>query len=207
MVDAVNTFPILPEGVLPYVVRTSKIMSFFWKELEFYPKGEFKYTATRNSLIQLGLNNLCVEFGTGATAHLKIANSLHKVYHEGRNDNDFTKSELDQTIEFLETIFGTCADSFKFKSDFEFSVNIGVNSASRIIEQLVRFKNKAARPMEKKNKEFGKKFYSDKFNFKVYNPILKLKLEIPLNNLQDLRNNNVLSMLGERLRKQTQRTA
>jgi hypothetical protein len=232
VIDAINSIINLPTGTLPVEVAQSLIGSFEWEGIEFFPLGKYSYKAEQGSLKTKGLDNMRVTFGTGETAKLKISNSLHKIYHDGRNDNDFTKNELIATIHYLESVFGLPLDSFRLSGDIEFGVNIPVKDANYIIEQCHRYNDKPMLPMLGKSKVYGKKVFTSKYNVKLYNPIKKLLLEdsmyckalgikdennilrieiqakaeyirnswkVPLYNLCDLMQDEVLTKLGQRL--------
>lgn len=234
MIDVVNMYPLLKEGTLPYEVANSIVDTFEWQDFVFFPYGEHSYKANKASMHSKGLSNMDMMFSTGETAYLKVSNSLHKVYHDGRNDNDFTKSQLKDTIVNLGYLLGLEVERFKLKGWFEFSVNIEVANAQQLIQQLIRYKNREVERMLQGAKLYGKKAYYQKYRIKVYNPIQKAILEdaqlckamgvydennlirieieakteyirnswnIPLSSLQDLLNDDVLTLLGKRITK------
>lgn len=234
MIDVVNMYPLLKEGTLPYEVANSILDTFVWQGFVFFPYGEFMYKANKTSMNSKGLSNMDMTFSSGETAYLKVSNSLHKIFHNGRNDNDFTKSQLKDTIENLGYLFDLEAARFKLRGRFEFSVNIEVSNAQQMIQQLIRYKDREVERMLQGAKLYGKKAYYQKYRIKVYNPIQKAILDdpqlckalalydenklirveieakteyirnswkVPLSSLQDLLNDDVLTLLGERITK------
>jgi hypothetical protein len=192
MIDAINMIVALPECAMPSVVCSSQIQDFYWQGLHFFPSGEYRYVANKQSLQRLDLSNLYISFGTGTTAKLKIANSLHKISHDGYNHTDFTKSQLEDVIHHLCSTLDIPPESMSLQGNLEFSVNIVVEDAQFIIENAIKHKNKGLQQMNKKGKVYGKKAIYTNYFIKIYNPLAKIKLEGNKGGLKIIDTNNVL---------------
>lgn len=195
MIDAVNIVCDVPSSLLPIEVSNRLCTPFVWQDMDFYPNGEFGYLANKPSLNALGFGNLRVKFDTKRSPIIRISNSLHKVYDDdGNNYGDFTKSQLLDTIDYLSFAFGLPKHFFCFTGKFEFSVNLKVDNAQRVINNCHRLNKNIMRAMVKKHKEYGKKAITSNYAIKLYNPIQKLLIENPrfCKSAQIVDNNNLV---------------
>lgn len=125
--------------------------------------------------------------------NMDITGSLHKLYNNGKNDNDFTFTELADTIAYLIQTFGESIMNFKILR-LEYGVNIDTPiPASELINQTIIYKTKRANVLNYNN-GLMKCFRLTQYEVKIYDKGLqtnagynKLRFEIKILNSQYLK--------------------
>lgn len=224
MIDVINAQMEIPSNDIPNAVFNHSKESFIWHELEFYPKDDHSYRATKSSVQDKGMNNLNFVIRNGQAATLFISNSLHKLCHSGINHTDFTKSQLIDIIDHVDDTMDLNFSNAKLFGRIEYAVNINVENPKLIYNSMIKYKNIHPTPMKSRSKQYGTRFDLASYSIKFYDPIEKMKLEgkptkqiprnilrieivsnlsylrkrgINLQHVKDLYNNETLTLLGK----------
>lgn len=218
------------ERKIPRTVYEHGKDNFKWHGLEFeYQRSS--YSATTASKRKLGLEALHITFSGGQAARLNVTNSLHKLYWNGINYNDFTFSQLSDTIDYVGEILEIDFSDFQIKGGFEYAVNLKVDNPADYYARHMSYKTAIIAPMRKGKKLYGSEIAMGRYAIKLYNPIRKIELAektrlsipqdilrvemkttaysiraergIPLNTVGDLQNPAIIEELGNSLVKAT----
>lgn len=179
MLDALNTKVAFHRTQLPLNVVSRLNDSFCWQGIKFTSVKERYYEAEEASLKDSELGGLYLKFGRGQYANFYLSNSLHKMCYEGINHTDFTKNQLEASIDHISSKLEILPNEFLLQGKIEFSVNIPVSDANGIIANCVSYKNTPMENMKRGHINYGKKAFLSKYSIKLYNPLKKLKMENP----------------------------
>ncbi len=118
------------------------------------------------------------KFKTFPSGRIEIKGSLHKYYNEGlHNYDDYTISNLSETIARMETEFGIVANRASIHN-LEYGVNISPPfDPTTLIDSLISFKFKPFNMMQVKHAGHGKEcFHFGQYGLKIYDKGLQNKI-------------------------------
>lgn len=177
MIDWVKTKVEIPPNRIPENVLHQNKAPFQWQGITFYPANGFAFNADAKSVKENGLGGLHLEIKGERYPYLMVSNSLHKFYHDGINHNDFTRTQLIESIETLSDYLGFDFYRAQLVGKLEFAVNVSVPSPSDYIENQIRYKHIEPITMKKNNKVYGKYFELTSYKVKTYSPSIAAEIQ------------------------------
>ena len=146
--------------------------------------------------------------------HIMLKGSIHKFAHEGFNYSDFTFSDLNSTLQDLETNYLGTLSNWTFQN-IEFGVNINKPAypSELFFNSTLLHKTKSFSPMGRNNQigiecyhnQYGIKIYSKKLQYNLQDDIMRTEIKTTrmhylrhydIVSLADLSKNHKLEKLG-----------
>jgi len=134
------------------------------------------YVANRESRSKYNFEGFDIRIFRGLEPKLQISNSIHKFFTKGINWNDFTLTNLYDSIEMLSSHFGIEFMDAKLFGKFEIAVNI--KESYDVVNNAILYShgNIKPEPMRGKSKHYGVRFQLETKGVKLYCPLKKIIL-------------------------------
>ena len=217
MIDWIKAKMEIPSDRVPANVRDQVLASFDWQNIQFMPKINGSYEATKQSTKHAGLGDMRLVIHGQHYPNLIISNSIHKLFAKGANHTDFTYSAIEWTIDHISEVLDMDFKKAELTGKFEFSVNLEVPDPEAYYQSQSSYKTAYDADMRKGNKVYGKSHELGAYKVKTYSPSKKSKIqrdrqtppndlvrfEIALNKVSQLRQWNIpINTVGDLLDKQ-----
>ncbi len=121
------------------------------------------------------LDNMRLKIIGDIEPKLIISNSIHKYFTNGLNWNDFTLSNLYESIEMLSDEFETNLLDAKLYGKIEFAVNLKLDP-SKYYPLANSYLSRSIEPMTRANKVYGSRFKLGSRSIKQYDTAKKIEL-------------------------------